>query len=236
MKKNTGMISAVAGPIMVLLLAGLCQAAEKTELKTESEKINYSVGYQIGGDFRSQGVELDRDALVKGIEDAIRKNNPLLTQEEMNATLVGLKKKIVADQQEKEKRTAAENRKAGAAFLEENAKQQGVTVLPSGVQYRILKKGSGKKPTLKDDVTVHYRITRVDGKELTNTFTGGTPRTSAMSKAIPALQEVLPLMAEGSKWQIVIPPASHAGSRDRDPLDDMGVLIYELELVSVKSP
>ena len=229
------MKKSIAGFIGLLLLPGLCSAAEKKELKTDTEKINYSVGYQIGGDFKSQGVELDPDALVQGIQDAINKNKPLLSQEQMNATLVQLKKKIVADQQSAEKKSADENRKAGAAFLVENAKQKGVTVLPSGIQYKVLKEGSGKKPTLKDEVKVHYRIMRVDGKELGSTYVGGKPRTYAVAKAIPALQEVLPLMAEGAKWQIVLPPHSQKGSRDTDPLDDMGVLIYELELLSVKT-
>jgi len=164
---------------------------------------------------------------VQGIRDALKKNEPLLSREQMNTTLVNLKKKIVADQQQSDK-------KAGAAFLADNAKQKGVTVLPSGVQYKVLKEGSGKKPTLKDEVKVHYRITRVDGKELGSTYVGGKPRTYPVAKAIPALQEVLPLMAEGAKWQIVLPPAGASGGRDRDPLDDVGVLIYELELINVK--
>ncbi len=216
-----------------LLLCGVSIAAEKKELKTETEKINYSVGYQIGGDFKSQGVELDPDALVQGIRDAIKKNQPLLSPEQMNATLVDLKKKIVADQQAAGNKAAAESRKADAAFVAENAKRTGVTVLSSGVQYKVLREGSGKKPTLKDEVEIQYRVTRVDGREIASTYGGGKPKLYPVAKALPALQEVLPLMAEGSQWQIVI-PAGLAG-RDRDPIDDMGVLIYTLELVSVKA-
>ncbi|OGW36725.1 MAG: peptidylprolyl isomerase, partial [Nitrospirae bacterium GWC2_56_14] len=208
------MKNAFMGFIGLLLLSGLCQAAEKKELKNETEKINYSVGYQIGGDFKSQGVELDPDALVQGIQDALKKNKPLLSQELMNATLVDLKKKIVADQQSAAKITAEENRKASAAFLTENAKQKGVTVLPSGVQYKVLKEGSGKKPTLKDDVKIHYRITKIDGKEIGNTYVGGKPRTSPVAKAMPGLQEVLLLMKEGSKWQIFLPTATASGGRE----------------------
>ena len=180
-------------------------------------------------------MELDPDSLVQGIRDALRKNEPLLSGEEMNATLVNLKKKIMADQQEKDKKAAAENRKASSTFLAENAKQEGVTVLPSGVQYKVLRAGSGKKPALNDEVKVHYRITGVDGRELGSTYVGGKPRTYPVAKAIPGLQEVLTLMAEGSKWQVVLPSAAAGGGRDRDPLDEMGVLIYELELISVKT-
>lgn len=233
-KQENGMKGAlVTGFIGLLLLPGLCLAAGKTALKNDTERINYSVGHQIGGDFKSQGVELDADALVQGIQDALENKEPLLSPEQMNTTLVKLKKKILADQQGLDRRAAADNRRAGSSFLEENAKRKGVTVLPSGVQYKILKKGSGKKPTLKDDVTVHYRITRVDGKEIGSTYTGGKPRTYPVAKAIPGLQEILPLMAEGAKWQIVLPTGAASGGRD--PLDDMGVLIYELELISVKT-
>ena len=215
-----------------ILLPFVCLAADKVELKNDTDRINYSVGYQIGGDFKAQGVELNPEALVQGIQDALKKNEPLMSSEQMNTTLVNLKKKITADQQSAQKLAAAENRKAGAAFLEQNAKQKDVTVLPSGVQYKVLKEGTGRKPTLKDDVSVHYRITRVDGKEIASTY-GGKPKISPLAKAIPGLQEVLPLMQEGAKSQIVLPPTSTASGR-RDPLDDMGVLIYELELISVQ--
>jgi FKBP-type peptidyl-prolyl cis-trans isomerase FklB len=220
------MKSILIGFLALVLLSGVCFAADKKEFKNETERINYSVGYQIGGDFKSQGVELDPEALVQGIRDALKKNEPLLSQEQMNTILVNLKKKILVDQQES-------NKKAGAAFLTENAKQKDVTVLPSGIQYKVLKKGSGKKPTLKDEVKVHYRITRVDGKEIGSTYVGGKPRTYPVAKAIPGLQEVLPLMAEGAKWQIVLPTATASGGHE--PMDDMGVLIYELELINVKT-
>lgn len=219
-----------SGILGLILLPGFCLAAGKMELKNEAEKINYSLGYQIGGDFKAQGVELTPDVLVQGIRDALSKNEPLLSREQMNATLISLKKKVVADQQQQEKQAAAENRKASADFLKENAKLTGVTVLPSGVQYKVLKAGSGKKPTLQDSITINYRVTRTDGKEIATTD-ANEPKTYPVAKAVPGLQEVLPLMAEGAKWQIALPTATASGGRD--PLDDMGVMIYELELISV---
>lgn len=224
------MKSLLAGIISLTLLPGVCQAADKIELKNETDRINYSVGYQVGGDFRSQGVELNRDALVQGIQDALGDNEPLLPREQMNATLRELKKKIVAGQHELKKQAAAGNLQASAAFLAENARQKGVTVLPSGVQYMVLREGTGKRPTLKDDVRVHYRISLVDGKEIGSTYIGGKPRTFSMARAIPGLQEVLPLMPAGSKWQIVLPPSATGG---REPLEEMGAVIYEMEILSV---
>ncbi len=219
------------GALWLFLLSGVGLAADKAAPKSETGKINYSVGYQIGGDFKEQGVELDPEALVQGIQDAIKQNKPKLTQDEMNSLLVGLKKKIVAEQQAKEKQAKADYRQASAAFLKENAKKEGVTVLPDGVQYKVLMVGNGKKPTLKDEVKVNFRVYRVDGKEIGNTYDSGIPRTMALSKALPGLREVLQLMPEGSKWQIVMP--STAASGGRDTMDDLGAVIYEMELISV---
>lgn len=218
------------GILGMLLLPCMASAADRKELKGETEEINYSVGYQIGGDFRSQGIELTPDILVRGIQDALSKNEPILSQDKMNSTLISLKKKIVAAQKQQEKQANEENRKAGAAFLKEFSRQEGVTVLPGGVAYKVLKAGSGKKPTLKDTIAINYRVRRVDGREIARTDPG-TPKSYPVSSAIPGLQEVLPLMAEGSRWEIVLPTAAASGGRE--PLDDMGVIVYELELVSV---
>lgn len=228
--KGSDMKYMMMGFIGMVLVPTLSWGVEKLELQSEKDRTNYSVGYQIGGDFKKQGVELNPEALVQGIRDALGNAVPLLPQEQMNATLLELKKKIAADQQVAEKQANAEYRKASAAFLKENAGKEGVTPLPSGVQYKVLKAGSGNKPTLKDEVRVHYRITRVDGKEVGSTYVGGKPRTYPLTKAIPGLQEVLQLMAEGAKWQIVLPSSATGG---REPLDDMGVMIYEMELLSV---
>ncbi|GFE58599.1 FKBP-type peptidyl-prolyl cis-trans isomerase N-terminal domain-containing protein [Geobacter sp. AOG1] len=218
------------GILGLILVPCAVSAADRQELKGETGKINYSVGYQIGGDFRSQGVELDPEALVQGVQDALKQHEPSLSKDEMNNTLRELKKKIVAADQASARQKTAEYRQASAAFLKENAGREGVKSLPDGVQYKIIREGSGKKPTLKDDVKVNYRISRVDGKELGNTYDSGIPRTVSLAKALPALQEVLPLMPEGSKWQIVIPPGTASGARDT--MDEQGVVIYELELLS----
>lgn len=221
----------LGGFLALVLLPGVSSAADKMELKGETGKINYSVGYQIGGDFQKQGVALDPEAMVQGIKDAINQSEPLLSQEQMNTVLIEMKKKIVAEQKATYSQEAAKYRQASADFLEENAKREGVTVLPDGVQYRIISAGTGNKPTLKDEVKVHFRVSRVDGKEVGNTYDSNSPRTIALAKALPGLQEVLPLMPEGSKWQIVLPTGTAAGGKD--PMDDQGVIIYEMELVAV---
>ncbi|MCM2265899.1 MAG: FKBP-type peptidyl-prolyl cis-trans isomerase [Desulfuromonadales bacterium] len=218
------MMKALPAFLLFTLLPVLSSGTETAKPVTEAGKVSYSVGYQVGGDFQRQGWEIDSDALVQGIRDAISKSEPQLSQAEMNATLMNLKKKLVAEQQSAKKQS-------DAAFLTANAKQPGVTVLPSGVQYRVLQEGSGRKPAAQDSVSLIYRVSRADGTQIGSTEPG-KPKSYPVAKAVPGLQEVLQLMAEGAKWQIVIPPGLATG--DREPLDDMGVIIYDLELVSVQ--
>lgn len=210
---------------LVVLLCGACSSPATIGLKDEADKINYSVGYQIGGDFKDQGVEARPDAATQGIRDAVNNTPPLMSKGEMDATLISLKKKIVSEQRSRET-------KAGADFLARNAKQKDVTVLPSGIQYKVLRPGTGAKPTLTDKVKVHYRISKIDGTELGSTYVGGKPRWLSMSSALPGLQEVLQLMEEGAKWQVALPTRTASGGRE--PMDDMGVLVYEIELLSIK--
>jgi FKBP-type peptidyl-prolyl cis-trans isomerase FklB len=216
--------------LMIFQLSGICSAGEKPLLKDEKERINYSVGYQIGGDFKRQGVALVPEPLLQGIRDALAEEKPLLSTEEMRTILVGLKKKIDADLIERKKAASERLRGEGREFLTGNAGKEGVITLPSGLQYKVIKEGSGKKPTLKDRVTVNYRATRIDGQEFDSTYRDGKPSIIPLDKVIPGWQEALPLMKEGSKWQLFIP--SDLAFGERGPLADRAV-IYEIELIAV---
>jgi FKBP-type peptidyl-prolyl cis-trans isomerase FklB len=229
--KRITMRNVVIGFFGMILWVAASPAAAGDELKDEAERINYSVGYQIGGDFKSQGVDLRPEILVRGIRDALNNSAPLLSGKEIDATLIGLKKKIVADQRSKGALKAAELRRTAAAFLAENGKRKGVTILPSGVQYEVLRPGSGKRPLLSDEVMIHYRVTSVDGREMGSTYPAGNPRPFPVAKTVPGLQEVLPLMGEGAKWKVVLPTGTAAGGRE--PKGDAGPLIYEVELLAV---
>ena len=221
--------------LMLVTIFGVmpCLAAsdQAADLKSDKAKINYSVGYQIGGDFKNQGVELDPDALVKGIQDAISGGKPMMSEEEMRTTLIELKKKIVDDQIANLQRVAAERHAEGAAFLKANATKEGVVVLPSGLQYKILKAGTGATPTLDDTVTVNYRGTRINGKEFSSTYRDNKPDTIQVSKVIPGMQEALTKMKVGGKWELYIP--SKLGFGEHGPLEGDAV-IYEVELLSIE--
>lgn len=210
----------------------VASAAEAPLLKDKTDKINYSVGYQIGGDFKKQKVTLSREALVKGIEDALaEKTTPLLSAEEMRTTLVELKKRIVTEEEQQQKAAVEQYRGEGREFLAANAQKNGVVTRPSGLQYKILREGSGRHPTLDDTVTVNYRGTQIDGKEFDSSFRTGKPATFPLSGVIPGWKEAIPLMQEGAKWQLFLPADLAFG--ERGPLADRTIL-YEVELISVQ--
>jgi FKBP-type peptidyl-prolyl cis-trans isomerase FklB len=218
------------------LLIGVCTAGEETELKTENDRVNYSVGHQIGGDFKRQEVELNPQALVQGIEDALEGTEPLMTTDEMRTTLVDLKKRIMVLQREKAAQATTQNLKAAEDFLAINATKEGVKTLPSGLQYKVMNEGSGTTPGATDKVTVHYRGTLTDGTEFDSSYSRNKPASFGVNRVIPGWTEALQLMQEGDKWQLFIPPKlgyAERGAGSKIPPNS--ALIFEVELLSINT-
>ncbi len=223
----------LAGPVLGLA-CGICATAGAVELKTEDDKVSYSVGYRLGGDFKRQEVNIKSEMLVKGIEDAIGGAQPLMSEEEMRTVMMNMANRVKAAQMEKLKQQGAENLKAGEAFLAQNAGKEGVTTLPSGLQYRVLAAGSGKSPKEGDKVTVNYRGTLVDGTEFDSSYSRNQPATFAVGQVIPGWTEGLQLMKEGDKWELVIPANLAYGERGAGArIPPNSTLIFEVELISV---
>lgn len=221
---------------LVIATCSVAQAKEDT-LETDAARINYSVGYQMGGDFKRQDVTLDVDALARGIADAIAEGDTLMSPQEMRTTLIELKRNITASEEKEielgaiNKRHIADEKLAnGAAFLAGNAKKEGVISLASGLQYKIIKPGTGQKPTLKDEITVHYRGTLISGREFDSSQRRGKPVVFTLESVIPGWQEALPLMREGATWEIYIPESLAYGRRG--PLAYQS-LIFKVELLSI---
>jgi FKBP-type peptidyl-prolyl cis-trans isomerase FklB len=171
---------------------------------------------------------------VKGIRDAVDGANPLMTPEEMHRTLVELKRRVTAAQQEQARRTAEENRAAGEACLSETAKKEGVVTLPSGLQYKVVKQGEGAPPGATDNVSVHYRGTLVDGTEFDSSYRRNRPSTFPVNGVIRGWAEALRLMKPGAKWQLFIPADLAYGDRGAGSVILPGsTLIFEVELISV---
>jgi len=224
--------------VLCLILSNSASWAEDFQkLESEADRISYSLGQQIGGDFERQGVDLDAAALVQGFKDANCGAEPALDREEMNATLSGLKGKINAAQHEEaqerraqRQKEAEERRRKGQEFLAENGSKPGVKTLPSGLQYKVIKAGTGKKPGPQDMVRVHYRARLLNGHEFGSSYNGKGPVSFSVNKVIRGWTEALQLMREGARWELYLPPELAYGRRG--PLAHQ-TIIYEVELIGV---
>jgi FKBP-type peptidyl-prolyl cis-trans isomerase FklB len=217
--------------LIVSFMPNLCQAEENLELKDEKAKINYSVGYKIGDDFKRQGVEINPKLLVQGIQDALSGEMGLMTPEERRTELMNLQRRVaVAQQKQKKARQAKEYPGEGREFLAVNAKKPGVVTLPSGLQYKVIREGTGKTPGPRDSVTVNYRGTLINGNEFDSSYRRGKSVTFRVNRVIPGWTEGLQLMKEGARWQLIVPPDLAYG--ESGTLADK-TLIFDVELISV---
>jgi len=222
------------GAISMALASGISLAGDKVEPKTESDKVSYSVGYRLGGDFKRQQVDINSDMLVQGIEDAASGGEALMTEEQMRTVMMNLANRVKAEQMEKQKQEGAENIKAGEAFLAENAGKEGVKTTDSGLQYKVITAGEGKTPQKSDKVTVHYRGTLIDGSEFDSSYSRNKPATFGVGQVIPGWTEALQLMKEGDKWEIYLPSKLGYGERGAGAkIPPNSTLIFEVELISV---
>lgn len=229
-------LTVAAGVLGTLLLTGAVgQAAEKKlELKTEKDKVSYGIGMSIGQDFKRQGIDVDVDILAQAIRDELKGETPLMSQEEFQETLGNFKKKMMAKQEEMHKQEAEKNLKEGEEFLKANAKKEGVVTLPSGLQYLVLEKGTGKTPTKESTVTVDYKGTLIDGTVFDSSYKRGKPATFGVDKVIPGWTEALQLMKEGAKYRLFIPAKLAYGERGAGPvIGPNSTLIFDVELKKV---
>jgi len=228
----TGCLTRVFWHAGLALLASFAGAALAEPPEGEAERASYSLGHQIGMDLTRQGREIDIESLRRGLGDALAGRAPALADAERDALLVSLKRTIVASEREDRIRGASSLRQAGATFLAENARKEGVVALPSGLQYRVIRAATGRRPGADDRVTLRYRSTRLDGTAFHDSLRGSSePETFRVDALVPGLTEALQLMPEGSRWQIFLPP--ELAFRRRGPLADQ-TLIYDLELLAVK--
>jgi FKBP-type peptidyl-prolyl cis-trans isomerase FklB len=189
----------------------------------------------VGQNLKMQGYEINPAVLTKGMKDVLDSIPTLITEEQAQTILMSSQQQIAAKQQEVMKIQAEKNKKEGEAFLAENKKKEGVITLPSGLQYKIITNGSGRKPAPTDTVTVNYRGTLIDGKEFDSSFKHGQPATFVLNAVIKGWTEGLQQMPVGSKWNLYIPPDLAYGDRGAaNVIPPNATLIFEVELLSIK--
>jgi len=215
-----------------MLLLGGGAASEEPRPSDPADRASYSLGHQIGRDLKREGSEIDPQAMRRGLLDALAGAEPAIDAREMQRVLSELKSRVLAAERGEQRHAAGQNRKRGEKFLAENAKQSGVVTLSSGLQYKVLQRGSGKKPGADDKVVVHYRGTTLDDHEFHDSRKRpGEAETLHVSGVIRGLTEALQLMKVGAKWQLFLPPALAYGRRG--PLANHTV-IFEVELISIE--
>jgi UDP-GlcNAc:undecaprenyl-phosphate GlcNAc-1-phosphate transferase len=219
----------------IALLTAPVFAGETPVLKTQKEKVSYSLGADVARNFKRLGIEVDVDLLVKGLRDSFAGEKLLMTQAEFRETMNTFQAELRQKQIEATRVAAENNKTAGDAFLAENKAKEGVVTLPSGLQYKILKAGDGKTPTDANTVECQYHGTLIDGTEFDSSYSRGQSATFKLSGVIPGWREALKLMPVGSKWQLFVPPQLAYGERGagRD-IGPNATLIFEVELVGIR--
>ena len=223
----------IAIAIVLSLFVGTAMTQKKEAPKTTKEKVSYSIGINLGKDMKMRMKELDINQafLLEGIRDALNGSITAMSENEMETTLAAFQKEMM----EKLQALAEKNKKDGEAFLTANKKKDGVITLPSGLQYKILKTGSGPKPTASQTVTCNYRGTLIDGKEFDSSTRYNKPAEFPVGKVIPGWVEALQLMPVGSKWQLFIPSDLAYGPNGQGQMiGPNATLIFDIELLSIK--
>ncbi len=209
----------------------------RAELKSDKQKGSFAIGYSMGNTLRKQvGVEhLDAAAFLLGMQESLAGQKATLSAIEQEKALKVLVGELQKQQMKRVVEAAENNRKKGEEYLAANKGKKGVTTLPSGLQYSVLREGTGKTPKSTDEVEVHYHGTLINGTVFDSSINRGEPATFPVNGVIPGWTEVLQLMKEGSKWRVVIP--AHLAYKQRGAPPKIGpneTLIFEIELLKVK--
>ncbi|MDY0220269.1 MAG: FKBP-type peptidyl-prolyl cis-trans isomerase [Desulfobacterium sp.] len=229
---NKSITLGIAAGTALLFFAGSAFCADAT-LKTEEQKISYALGATIGNNIK-QDYSVDQEAFFKGFASSTT-GEKLMTDQEMQESMAAFQQEMQEVQMAKIKAAGEKNKIDGDIFLAENQKKEGVVTLESGLQYKIIKNGEGKKPVPSDTVECHYRGTTIDGQEFDSSYQRGTPASFPVTGVIKGWTEALQLMNVGSKWMLYIPSDLAYGERGAGGAIGPGAaLVFEIELLGIQ--
>lgn len=232
---------------LAVAVSGLSSASaqdSKTELKTTKQKFSYGVGRSIGQNLKSQGIELDVKAFMAGVAEIQAGTEAQLSEDELRDAMIAYQKEVQKKQamaqlaKDPERKALAEkNAKEGKTFLAANLKKEGVKTTKSGLQYKVMKSGTGKEnPKANSTVKTHYHGTLIDGTVFDSSVKRGEPVSFRVDQVISGWTEALQLMKAGDKWQLFIPSdlAYGLSPRPGGPIGPNAVLVFEVELIEIE--
>ena len=222
--------------IATLLAASTAFSQDKAQLKDERDKVSYSIGVDIGTTFKKQNMDINPEALMSGLKDGTSGAKPQMTDEEMKTTMMNFSNSMREKQAAVAKEAGGKNAAAGEKFLAENKSKEGVKTTASGLQYKVIKEGTGPQPKETDTVETHYRGTLLNGTEFDSSYARNEPATFPVNRVIKGWPEALQMMKVGSKYQLFIPASLAYGERGAG--QDIGpneTLQFEVELLGIKS-
>jgi FKBP-type peptidyl-prolyl cis-trans isomerase FklB len=218
-----------------LLLAAQASGGEPPVLQSDKDRLSYSLGANLGRNLARDKVEVDADLVVRGLRDGLAGKELHISELEIHKIVTAFHAELRRKQQQAVRASGEENKRQGQAFLAGNKTKEGVVTLPSGLQYKALKTGDGKKPTDSDTVEVEYRGTLLDGTEFDSSFRTGKPAVFKVNGVIAGWREALKLMPVGSRWQLFVPPhLAYAGRGARPHIGPDATLIFEVEVLAIK--
>jgi FKBP-type peptidyl-prolyl cis-trans isomerase FklB len=206
------------------------------KFNSAKEKVSYALGVELAAGFKYQRMDIDLPLIIRGMRDAFANDDTELAMppKEIADTLKQYGEDRKRGLEHAMQMVSDKNKKAGEDFVAQNAKKDGVVTLPSGLQYKVLKEGDGRKPTLDDNVVCNYRGTLVDGTEFDSSYKQDKPVTLPVKAVIKGWREALQLMPVGSKWQLVVPPQLGYGERGAGGrIGPNSTLVFEMELISI---
>ncbi len=210
--------------------------APKSTISTKADSTSYAIGVNIGSSFQDQELEIDLAAFLAGIKDAMNDDSTAvkLTEEELQTVFAALQQEMYEKQMAKMEEMSRNNLSAAENFLKDNATKEGVMSTPSGLQYKVITEGSGRKPTAESEVVVHYRGRLLDGTVFDSSFERGEPAVFQVGQVIDGWIEGLQLMSAGSKYEFYIPSFLAYGEQGNQVIPPNATLIFEVELLEVR--
>lgn len=214
--------------------APAAQAARPAPGPIDKNKLSYAIGYEIGRDFSEKKMNVDLNTVIRAIQEGYSKKPSTVPEAEMKAVLGQMRDKMIGEAKVKYEQIARENKAKSDKFMAENRSKKGIVVLPSGIQYRVIEDGAGRKPATNSEVTVHYRGSLTNGFEFDSSFARGVPATFKVDTVIDGWKEILPLMKIGDHWQVFLPAEKAYGMRGQGPIGPNEALVFDIKLVDVK--